>query len=203
MSTLIINGVTMQAKVGERVLNVARRNAAHIGFACDNAGVCQGCRCSVLRGEEHLSPPSEAEKAWISADRLAAGERLACQTVVRSHGEVHVLSRAEELRLLIMGIVAPPHGESRLNPIAPLASILLQTSIDQVTQFPGNIVTSIKRVGFVRFAFPVLDRERLLHDTQRVVQRMTNRSVPIRSVRKQATAIPILQITTEEEPQAR
>lgn len=190
MTTLIMNDVAMEAKVGERLLNVARRNAAHIGFMCDNAGTCQGCRCQVLAGADQLSPPSEAEQAWIPAEHLAKGQRLACQTIIHGQGEVRVVSRAEELRRLVLGIIAPRVGESRLNPLAPLAWILAETSVDQISRFPGNVWSSLKRVGLRRFAFPVLDRERMFGDGARVVQQL--RSVPATPPRQLTRVVPIV-----------
>jgi len=194
--TLMINDVAMESKVGERLLNVARRNAAHIGFMCDNAGTCQGCRCQVLAGAEHLSPPSEEEQAWIPADRLAKGQRLACQAVIRSQGEIRVLSRAEELRRLVMGIIAPRAGESRLNPLSPLVSILAQTSADQVSRFPRNVWSALRHIGPQRFAFPVLDQERVMRDGARVVQQLrADPARPARPARPLPQAVPILSIT--------
>jgi ferredoxin len=186
---LIINDVAMEAKVGERLLNVARRNAAHIGFMCDNAGTCQGCRCQVLAGADQLSPPSAAEQAWIPAERLATGERLACQAIIHGQGEVRMLSRAEELRRMVMGIIAPRAGESRLNPLSPLVKILAQTSADQVSRFPRNVWSALRHIGPRRFAFPVLDRERVFRDGARVVQQL--RSTPATTVRPLSQSVPI------------
>jgi len=193
VSTLIINDVAMEAKVGERLLNVARRNAAHIGFMCDNAGTCQGCRCQVLVGADQLSPPSATEQAWIPADQLANGQRLACQAIIHGQGEVRILSRAEELRRLVMGVITPRAGESRLNSIAPLASILVQTSADHVTRFPRNVLSVLRHIGPRRFAFPMVDRKRVLSDGARVVREL--RTIPIRPTRPKPQAVPILSIT--------
>lgn len=179
MATVILNDLSMEAKVGERLLNVARRNAAHIGFMCDNAGTCQGCRCQVLVGAEQLSPPSPIEQAWISPERLAAGERLACQAIIHSEGEIRALSRAEELRRLVLGIIAPRAGESRLNPISPLVGILMRTSIDQVARFPRNVLSALRQTGPIRFALPVRDRTRMLGDAQRVVQQLRGAAQPV------------------------
>jgi ferredoxin len=196
MTKLILNDVAMEAKVGERLLNVARRNAAHIGFLCDNAGTCQGCRCTVIGGGENLSPPNEAEQAWITPERLAAGERLACQAIVHSQGEIRVLSRAEELRRLVQGIIAPRAGESRLNPVSPLVTILARMTVDQVTRFPGNVFSTLARVGPLRFAFPVRDRKRLMADMARVAQQQ--RAGSARPTQSKMQAIPVLQILSDD-----
>jgi ferredoxin len=171
MATIIINGETMQGKVGERLLNVARRHGAHIGFICDNAGTCQACRCRVLDGAEHLSPPSEAERAWLPAERLAEGDRLACQAIVRGHGEVRVLSRAEELRRMVQGVLRPGPGETMLDNLAPLLTTLGQQAADQLSGFPRNVLSSLGRVGLRRFAFPILDPARMVRDVARASER--------------------------------
>lgn len=171
MATIIINDETLEGKVGERLLNVARRHGAHIGFICDNAGTCQTCRCQVVSGGEHLSPPSEAERAWITPERLAEGQRFACQAIIRSHGEVRVLSRAEELRRMVQGVLRPGSGEGRLSNLSPLLTTLGQQIGDQLALFPQNVLSTLRRVGLWRFIYPVLDRERLLRDIARVRER--------------------------------
>lgn len=198
MATIIMNDQPMEGKVGERLLNVARRNAAHIGFICDNAGTCQGCRCQVLDGAAHLSPPNEAEQAWIAPERLAQGERLACQAIIESHGEIRVLSRAEQLRRLVMAVITPRPGESRRAPLRPLAKSLAQAGVDQLAGFPKNVITSIARVGPLRFAFPVVDRKRLLSDAARVAQRL--RTAPALPAIRRSQPIPLLQAGSDEAP---
>lgn len=171
MATIIINDETVEGKVGERLVNVARRHGAHIGFMCDNAGTCQGCRCQVLSGGEQLSPPSEVEQAWIPAERLAAGQRLACQAIIRGQGEIRVLSRAEELRRMMQGVLHPALGEGRLRNLSPLLTTLGQQAGDQLALFPLNVIRTIRHVGLRRFAFPILNRQRLSRDMARVRER--------------------------------
>ncbi|GIV94220.1 MAG: hypothetical protein KatS3mg056_2929 [Chloroflexus sp.] len=50
MATVIVNDVEMTARPGERILDIARRNSAHIGFVCDGTGFCQTCKVRVLAG---------------------------------------------------------------------------------------------------------------------------------------------------------
>lgn len=172
MTTLILNDVAMEAKVGERMLNVARRNAAHIGFACDSAGTCQACRCKVLEGAEQLSPPSEAERAWIPAARLEAGQRLACQTIIRGHGTIRALSWPEELRRMVLAVATPPPGQDALGNLQKVLATLARLAGDQLSHWPWNVLTAVNRVGPVRFAYPVLDEARILDDVIRTVSKM-------------------------------
>jgi ferredoxin len=170
--SIIINDVEMEAKVGEKLLGVARRNAAHIGFVCDGNGVCQTCQCRVLAGAEQLSPPSEAERAWMPERRLADGHRLACQAVIRGEGHVEVLTTAEELRRQMMAVIAPRRGEDRRDSLEPLLENLVRMNVDQLVRFPWNILAAAARVGLWRFTYPVLDERRYLDDGARVARKM-------------------------------
>lgn len=172
MTTVIMNGVAMEAKVGERLLNVGRRNAAHIGFLCDNAGTCQACRCQVLSGAELLSPPSEAERAWIPEARLAEGQRLACQAIIRGEGTIEVQSHIEIARQMALKVLFPPPGTTVVENAQILLAAVLRDVSDQLSLFPRNVMSNLTRIGPLRFAFPIRDGQRFVADTLRVARRM-------------------------------
>jgi len=172
MPIAIINDVEMHAKVGENLLGVARRNAAHIGFVCDGNGVCQTCQCRVLSGADQLSPPSEAELAWMPDRRLAAGHRLACQSVIRGHGRVRVLTNVEELRRQTLDVLRPARDVDRRDALEPLLENLVRMSADQLIRYPWNLMAALLRVKPWRFAYPVLDAQRYSDDAARVARRM-------------------------------
>jgi ferredoxin len=172
MATVIINDVAMEAKVGERVLNVARRNAAHIGFVCDNTGLCQTCRCQVLDGADHLSPPSEIERAWLSPAQLDGGTRLACQTVVRSAGEIRVESFAETMRRMALEVISPPRGTDPVSNLLGLGTRLLNRVSEQIAALPTGLPEVIGRNGLRRSLFFIRDGGRYLDDLQRTAERM-------------------------------
>ena len=90
--SVIINDVEVVAVPGDGLLEVARRNRAHIGFVCNGNGLCTTCECKVLDGIENLSAPNRAEREWLPAWRLEQGYRLACQTTLKGTGPVRVLS---------------------------------------------------------------------------------------------------------------
>jgi ferredoxin, 2Fe-2S len=72
-----------EAKADETLLDAARRAGAPLGNSCGGVGVCARCRVRVVSGAENLSPPTTIESR-VSAQRgLDAGERLACQAVVK------------------------------------------------------------------------------------------------------------------------
>lgn len=76
-------GITTRARSNETILDAARRAGAPIGNSCGGIGVCARCRVSIAAGAEQLTEPTAIE-GRVSRERgLAAGERLACQAVVR------------------------------------------------------------------------------------------------------------------------
>lgn len=171
MPTVVINGVAMEAKLGERLLDVARRNGAHIGFVCDGNAICQTCQCRVLAGAEFLNPPNKAERAWMPERRLNDGNRLACQAALRGNGQVEVLTTVEELRGQVAGVVSPPPGTTSAEHLAALVENLAWLNIDQLALYPFNILNTIQRLGLAKFLWPFTDISRYLADGARVVTR--------------------------------
>lgn len=178
MPSVIINDVEMEARAGERLLNVARRNAAHIGFVCDGNGVCQTCQLRVLAGAEHLSPPNQAERDWMPARRLADGHRLACQTALRGPGPVVALTKAEELRRQAAQALRPSEYEPLGDRLQPLFENLASMSADQLARYPWNLLAALSRVGLGRFIYPLRDAERWADDAGRVARRLAGRPAP-------------------------
>ncbi|NTW57053.1 MAG: (2Fe-2S)-binding protein [Chlorobiaceae bacterium] len=93
-----INNNVYEAKEGERLLDIARRNHAHIGFFCGGNAICQTCYVKVLEGAELLSPISETEKALLSDSLIQEGTRMACLTTVEKPGSISVISAVEEVK---------------------------------------------------------------------------------------------------------
>jgi ferredoxin len=154
MARIIVNDVVMEAQEGETLLDVARRNAAHIGFACNGNGICQTCECQVLEGHENLTRPDEAEETWLAPSRLRRGHRLACQAVINGEGEVRILTRAEELRRQVRDVLNPPAGRDSGRSLQILVNNLVQMNLEHLSLFPGNVVRTIERVGLLKVIFP-------------------------------------------------
>ncbi len=98
MPKLEMNGQTYDAFVDESLLAVARKNKAHIGYACGGNGLCQTCEVIVESGMDALSPMNDVEKAWLTAEKQKNGHRLACQCQIVADKPVKVLTRAEKAR---------------------------------------------------------------------------------------------------------
>jgi ferredoxin len=168
MPVVIINDVAYEANPGERLLDVARRNGAHIGFVCDGQGICQTCQCRVLDGAQHLNKLSKAEEIWFPQSRIANGNRLACQTAMRGPGPVRLLTLAEELRRQTLNVINPPRGTSAAEHLEPLLENLARLNVDQLRLFPFNNIRTWARVGTRTFLWPWKDLNRWFDDVARV-----------------------------------
>ncbi len=180
MPKVIINDVSCDAQVGERLVDVARRNAAHIGFVCEGLlfFFYQANAVRILKGGENVSPPSELEQNWFSPELLEAGHRMACEVIIQGQGTVEVLSYAEELRRQTMGVFSPPEGSSSGENAGMLLRNMGNIFWGQISRFPFNVAGAIPV-----FARRVQQRDiniiclpnigNILRDTGRVVNSMT------------------------------
>ncbi len=92
------------------LLACARRLGVGISSICGGKGMCHSCRVQVLSGT--VFPPSSAERKAFTAQELAEGWRLACQTCPRSDVRLSVPaeSMTTQQRLQVEGleIIVPP-----------------------------------------------------------------------------------------------
>ena len=80
---------------GTSVVDAARQ----IGFQIPDCGVCDGtCAIRIITGMTLLSDLTDTERKQLSPDRLAAGERLACQCKAERSGELVIRLVAESER---------------------------------------------------------------------------------------------------------
>ena len=73
---------------GTYLWDAAKRLGVRLPAECQGRGECDTCAVSVEQGMELLSSLTDAEREHLSPERLAAGERLACQTKVERGGEL-------------------------------------------------------------------------------------------------------------------
>jgi ferredoxin, 2Fe-2S len=73
---------------GTYLLDAARRHGIVLPTECDRRGECDTCAVVVETGAELLSAPTEAERQRLGEERLAAGERLACQAKAERGGDI-------------------------------------------------------------------------------------------------------------------
>src|SRR5687767_13459764 len=81
-------GLTGLVAEGTYLLDAARRMGVRLPEECGGRGECDTCAVVVVEGASLLSAQTEAETSHLGAERLAAGERLACQTRALSAGSV-------------------------------------------------------------------------------------------------------------------
>jgi ferredoxin, 2Fe-2S len=85
---------------GTCLLDAARRHGIPLPAECGGRGECDTCAVVVEAGAELLSEPTEAERLRLGPERVAAGERLACEARAVRGGDlalrpVPVAERAE------------------------------------------------------------------------------------------------------------
>jgi ferredoxin len=73
---------------GTGVMDAARRLGFHIPTDCDGRGECDTCAVRIITGATLLSDLTDGERKQLSAERLAGGERLACQCKIERGGEL-------------------------------------------------------------------------------------------------------------------
>lgn len=73
---------------GTYLWDAAKRLGVRLPAECEGRGECDTCAVVVEQGATLLSGLTEAERKRLSPERLAAGERLACQTKVEHGGDL-------------------------------------------------------------------------------------------------------------------
>jgi ferredoxin len=82
---------------GASLWEAAKRLGVGLRADCKGLGECEGCALQIIQGADSLSPATEAELKVLGAERLLAGQRLACQTVLTKTAAViaRVVPQAE------------------------------------------------------------------------------------------------------------
>ena len=82
------DGLSGLVAEGAYLWDAAKRLGVRLPAECQGRGECDTCAVNVEQGMELLSALTDAEREHLSPERLAAGERLACQTKVERGGEL-------------------------------------------------------------------------------------------------------------------
>ena len=75
---------------GASLWEAGKRLGIGLRADCKGLGECDGCAVRIIQGGDLLSPATAAELKVLGAERLLAGERLACQTILVKTGEIMV-----------------------------------------------------------------------------------------------------------------
>ena len=100
MPTLIVENMGRAAIVvpaGATLLAAIQAAGHDWQHACGGRGRCVTCRVRVCAGLPLLTPPTEAELRYRAAGRLAAEERLTCQTRLPAGDVTARVPRATQL----------------------------------------------------------------------------------------------------------
>ena len=81
----LLGGVVAE---GAYLWDAAKRMGVRLPAECDGRGQCDTCAVVVEQGATLLSSLTNAERERLSPERLAAGERLACQTKIEHAGDL-------------------------------------------------------------------------------------------------------------------
>ena len=73
---------------GTYVWDAAKRMGVRLPAECAGKGQCDTCAVIIEEGMSVLSSLTDAEREHLSPERLAAGERLACQTRIERGGDL-------------------------------------------------------------------------------------------------------------------
>lgn len=73
---------------GTYVWDAAKRMGVRLPAECAGKGQCDTCAVIIEDGMSVLSSLTDAEREHLSPERLAAGERLACQTRIERGGDL-------------------------------------------------------------------------------------------------------------------
>ncbi|MDT5156378.1 MAG: hypothetical protein QOH51_735 [Acidobacteriota bacterium] len=73
---------------GTYLWDAAKRLGVHLPVECGGRGECDTCAVVVEQGATLLSGLTDAERKLLSPERLAEGERLACQAKIERGGDL-------------------------------------------------------------------------------------------------------------------
>jgi uncharacterized 2Fe-2S/4Fe-4S cluster protein (DUF4445 family) len=93
--------------VGQSILEHARRSGIELVSLCGGAGTCGKCKVQIVSGK--ASEPHQKEKEALSAEEIAKGYRLACQTYAESDLVLNVPAESFSApqRLQVEGLETP------------------------------------------------------------------------------------------------
>ncbi|MBV5326164.1 2Fe-2S iron-sulfur cluster-binding protein [Chlorobium phaeobacteroides] len=131
---ITINERSCEANTGDKLLDAARKNHAHIGYFCGGNGICQTCYVKVLEGGELLSPLSEPEKAMLSDTLIREGTRMACLATIEKPGTIKILSSIEEVKQIY-----------EQNPLQ-LTLYAAKMGWEALVKFPETVILQTERI---------------------------------------------------------
>ncbi len=132
---------------GTYLWDAAKRLGVYLPAECEGRGECDTCAVIVKEGATLLSSLTEAEREHLSPERLATGERLACQTKVEHSGElvlqpVPVTEREETSEEAIKGFRKEFREmplDKKLATLVELEAVAMMQTLNTVFNLPFTI----------------------------------------------------------------
>jgi len=93
------NNITLEAEVGESILNIALEHDIDLEHNCGGSCACTTCHVIIQEGMENLSEMYEDEEDRLdSAEGLTLNSRLACQAEVNGDCVVKIPKALQTFR---------------------------------------------------------------------------------------------------------
>ncbi|HYO90169.1 MAG TPA: 2Fe-2S iron-sulfur cluster-binding protein [Pyrinomonadaceae bacterium] len=133
---------------GTYLWDAAKRLGVRLPAECEGRGECDTCAVIVEKGATLLSSLTESERVHLSPERLAAGERLACQVKIERGGEELVLrpvpatERAETTQETVKGLRKEFKElplERKLATLVELEAVTMFQTLSAIADIPYKI----------------------------------------------------------------
>jgi len=133
---------------GTYLLDAARRLGVRLPVECGGRGECDTCAVVVEEGATLVSSLTEAERTRLSPERLASGERLACQARAEHGGDlvlrpVPVTERAEtteEATDVLRREFREMPLRKKLATLAELEAVTAYQTLDRIASLPYAVI---------------------------------------------------------------
>jgi ferredoxin len=129
---------------GTYLLDAARRLGVRLPVECGGRGQCDTCAVVIEEGATLVSALTDPERTRLSPERLAAGERLACQTRIERGGDLVLrpvpgTERAEtsdELKGDLRREFRELPLRKKLSTLAELEAVTAYQALDRIASLP-------------------------------------------------------------------
>lgn len=133
---------------GTYLLDAARRLGVRLPAECDWRGECDTCAVVVEEGATLVSSLTEAERARLSPERLASGERLACQARAERGGDLVLRPVPQTERAETAEEVGKDLGrefrqlplKKKLATLAELEAVTAYQALDRIAGLPSVVI---------------------------------------------------------------
>jgi ferredoxin len=133
---------------GTYLWDAAKRLGLRLPAECEGRGECDTCAVIVREGATLLSGLTGAERTRLSPERLAAGERLACQTKVERAGDLVLepvpaterQETTEEMKQDLRAEFREMPFQQKLTTLIELETIVATQTFKAITDVPRSYI---------------------------------------------------------------